>query len=70
MEFSYALHSKERNIPWNYLNISKIFITFLLMVLTLVDLGFSVHKSSNDVVPDVEYYSPIIKIITFVRIDL
>ncbi|XP_077285786.1 multidrug-Resistance like Protein 1 isoform X3 [Arctopsyche grandis] len=66
MEISYILHSKDRNIPWNFLNLIKLFITSLLLVLTLVDLGFAVHKSSGgEDVPDVEYYSPMVKIISF-----
>lgn len=62
----YILKSKERNIPWNILNISKSIITILLIVITFVDLGVTVHGSSNgEQVHEVDYYSPIIKILTF-----
>ncbi|XP_013142439.1 PREDICTED: multidrug resistance-associated protein 1 [Papilio polytes] len=62
----YILNSKERNIPWNILNISKLVITCLLIVLKFVDLGVTVHKSSKDEeVFNADYYSPIIKILTF-----
>lgn len=66
----YILNSKERNIPWNILNISKLFITCLLIVLKFVDLGVTVHTSSQEdmAVFSADYYSPIIKILTFVSI--
>ncbi|KAJ2942610.1 hypothetical protein O0L34_g2077 [Tuta absoluta] len=63
----YILNSKERNIPWNPLNITKLLVTFLLIVLKFVDLGVTVHRSSKDEeeVFGVEYYSPVIKLLTF-----
>nr|XP_021201313.2 multidrug resistance-associated protein 1 isoform X4 [Helicoverpa armigera] len=63
----YILNSKERNIPWNILNISKLLITCLLIVLKFVDLGVTVHTSSQGEkeVFNADYYSPIIKILTF-----
>lgn len=66
----YIVSSKERNIPWNILNISKLIITSLLIVLTFVDLGVTVHRESkeDDNVFSVDYYTPIIKILTFVSI--
>ncbi|XP_077285787.1 multidrug resistance-associated protein 1-like [Arctopsyche grandis] len=67
MEVFYILHSKDRNIPWSTLNTSKLLITILLLLLTISDLGLSVYKSFNEEhVPNVEYYTPIIKIISFV----
>ncbi|KAG6453080.1 multidrug resistance-associated protein 1 isoform X1 [Manduca sexta] len=67
LDIYYILHSKERNIPWNILNISKLVITCLLIVLKFVDLGVAVHTSSNgeEKVYNADYYSPIIKILTF-----
>ncbi|XP_038214940.1 multidrug resistance-associated protein 1 isoform X1 [Zerene cesonia] len=64
----YILHSKEKNIPWNILNISKLIITILLIVLKFVDLGVTVHKSSKEEedVFNADYYCPIVKIFTFV----
>ncbi|XP_072938928.1 multidrug resistance-associated protein 1 isoform X2 [Epargyreus clarus] len=62
----YILHSKERNIPWNILNITKLIITCLLIVLKFVDLGVTVHRSSKEeTVFNADYYSPIVKILTF-----
>ncbi|XP_048480556.1 multidrug resistance-associated protein 1 isoform X3 [Plutella xylostella] len=65
-EAYYILNSKEGVIPWNVLNITKLSLTSLLIVLTFVDLGVTVHKTSEEQpVYDVDYYSPIVKILTF-----
>lgn len=66
----YILNSKEKNIPWNPLNITKLIITCLLIVLKFVDLGVAVHTSSKgeQEVFNADYYSPVIKILTFVSI--
>ncbi|CAG9578808.1 unnamed protein product [Danaus chrysippus] len=61
----YIYNSKERNIPWNALNICKLVFTFLLIVLKFVDLGVIIHKSSNEEVFDVDCYAPVVKILTF-----
>ncbi|CAH0714288.1 unnamed protein product, partial [Brenthis ino] len=68
LDLFYILNSKERNIPWNLLNISKLVITCLLIVLKFVDLGVTVHKSSkeDEDVFNADYYSPIVKILTFI----
>ncbi|XP_053612777.1 multidrug resistance-associated protein 1 isoform X2 [Plodia interpunctella] len=69
LDIYYILHSKERNIPWNILNISKLVITCFLIVIKFVDLGVVVHISSQEEpafpVYSADYYSPIIKILTF-----
>nr|UEO57355.1 ABCC1 [Conogethes punctiferalis] len=67
LDIYYILHSKEKNIPWNILNKSKLFITCLLIVVKFVDLGVTVHNSSQKetIISNAEYYSPIILILTF-----
>ncbi|XP_047989436.1 multidrug resistance-associated protein 1 isoform X3 [Leguminivora glycinivorella] len=67
LETYYIISSKERNIPWNPLNISKLIITSLLIVLTFADLGTTVHRFSRqeEDVFNVDYYTPIVKILTF-----
>ncbi|CAF4848492.1 unnamed protein product [Pieris macdunnoughi] len=68
LETYYILNSKERNIPWNIFNISKLIITILLIVLKFVDLGVTVHKASKEEedVFNVDFYGPVVKILTFV----
>nr|QCO93576.1 ATP-binding cassette subfamily C member 5 [Chilo suppressalis] len=67
LDLYYILHSKEKNIPWNILNITKLVVNCLLIVVKFVDLGVTVHNSSqkDKVVANADYYSPIIKILTF-----
>ncbi|CAB3223722.1 unnamed protein product [Arctia plantaginis] len=67
LDVYYILNSKEKNIPWNILNTSKLVITCLLIVLKFVDLGVTVHNASREdlEVFSADYYSPIIKIFTF-----
>ncbi|XP_039751038.1 multidrug resistance-associated protein 1 isoform X2 [Pararge aegeria] len=64
----YIINSKERNIPWNILNISKLLVTCLLILLKFVDLGVTVHKSSKEEedVFNADYYAPTVKILTFI----
>ncbi|XP_045485372.1 multidrug resistance-associated protein 1 isoform X2 [Pieris rapae] len=68
LEIYYILNSKERNIPWNIFNISKLILTILLIVLKFVDLGVTVHKASkvDEEVFNVDFYAPVVKILTFV----
>ncbi|KAL4706573.1 hypothetical protein ACJJTC_015771, partial [Scirpophaga incertulas] len=67
LEIYYMLFSKERNIPWNTLNISKFLVNCVLIVLMFVDLGVKVHNSSQKekFVSNADYYSPITIIFTF-----
>ncbi|VEN40411.1 unnamed protein product [Callosobruchus maculatus] len=70
LEVYYIISSKKRNVPWNWLNITKLTIILALIVLTLVDLvtAFKSAASSDSVVYSVDIYSPLIKIFTFVSI--
>jgi len=66
LETYYILHSKTRNIPWNWLNISKLVVTAVLVILAAADLGHSIAQSASDGdVSSADFYSPIIKIATF-----
>ncbi|KAL0880786.1 hypothetical protein ABMA27_001981 [Loxostege sticticalis] len=67
LDIYYILHSKEKNIPWNPLNITKLIITSVLIVVKFVDLGVTVHNSSQkeNIVSNADYYSPIFLILTF-----
>lgn len=66
LETYYILHSTTRNIPWNWLNVSKLVLTVLLVVLGAADLGHSIEQSaSGEDVSSADFYSPLIKIATF-----
>ncbi|XP_067009700.2 multidrug resistance-associated protein 1 isoform X3 [Anabrus simplex] len=67
LETYYILHSKSRNIPWNWLNISKLIITCLLIVLSAADLGQAIQQNNSGEMErySVDYYVPVIKMVTF-----
>lgn len=68
LEVYYILHSKKRDIPWNYLNMSKLFGTAVLFVLTVSNLVTAIKSgtSSESVYQKVDIYTPIIKLLSFV----
>nr|CAD7457915.1 unnamed protein product [Timema tahoe] len=66
LETYYILHSKTKNVPWNWLNISKIILTALLIVLSIADVGLVASRHSNEFETfSVDYYTPIIRMVTF-----
>lgn len=73
LEVFYILHSKKRDIPWNWLNVLKLVGTGALFMLTVVDLGAYIYQSTSSddesaTLYNVDIYSPIIKMTTFVCI--
>ncbi|XP_067207174.1 multidrug resistance-associated protein 1 isoform X3 [Linepithema humile] len=66
MEAYYLLNSKRRNVPYTWLFISKQVLTIGLILLSIVDLGVAIHESTYRTVYNVDYYTPFIKIISFV----
>lgn len=68
MEAYYLLNSRRKNVPYTWLYISKQVLTTILIVLTIVDLGRAVYKSYYETVYNVDYYTPFVKIISFVSI--
>lgn len=62
------MNSKNRNIPWNSLSIAKVTITFTIITLTFIDLLKLSYKSTT--VYNIHIYTPLLKILTFVRIHL
>ncbi|KAK7866924.1 hypothetical protein R5R35_001662 [Gryllus longicercus] len=67
LETYYILNSKFRNIPWNWLNISKLFLTVVLIGLSIADFGYALWKNDQErEVNSVEYYTPLIKLVSFI----
>jgi ATP-binding cassette subfamily C (CFTR/MRP) protein 1 len=64
LEVYYILHSKKRDIPWNWVNVSKLLGTAVLFVLTVTDLVTSINSSESDTY-NVDIYTPIIKLLSF-----
>ncbi|XP_055643285.1 multidrug resistance-associated protein 1 isoform X8 [Toxorhynchites rutilus septentrionalis] len=63
IELFYLRHSRNRNIPWGTLNISKLAVISMLVILSLVDVIKAI--SADGSVPPVYFYTPVIKIATF-----
>lgn len=68
LEIYYIKLSGDRNIPKNFLNQSKIVLIALITILTIVDLVYAISNDEDGAVHAVHYYSPVIKIATFVRV--
>ncbi|XP_071638104.1 multidrug resistance-associated protein 1 isoform X1 [Temnothorax longispinosus] len=65
MEAYYFLNSKRRNVPYTWLFISKQVLTVGLILLSIVDLGVAIHASTYRTVHNVDYCTPIVKIVSF-----
>ncbi|KAF2879992.1 hypothetical protein ILUMI_26180, partial [Ignelater luminosus] len=61
-EVSYIINSKHKDIPWNFLNIPKLFITCVLITLSITDVVTAIVQGE---VYNVDIYSPIVKALTF-----
>lgn len=66
MEAYYLINSKRRNVPYTWLFISKQVLTVALIILSIVEILLAMNASGHRMVYSVEYYTPFIKIITFV----
>ncbi|KAK9886056.1 hypothetical protein WA026_014839 [Henosepilachna vigintioctopunctata] len=62
-EVHYSLNSKARNIPWNFLNVSKLSITLFLCVLSIAEL-INNYNSIRELY-GVDVYTPLIKLLGF-----
>jgi len=63
MEAYYLINSKRRNVPYTWLFISKQVLTIALILLSVIEIILVVQASEDY---SVEYYTPFIKIVTFV----
>lgn len=71
LEVYYILNSKKRNIPWNWLNITKVLLTIVLILLSFTDLvtNLAYSESAEFTVYNVDIYTPVIKALSFVSIN-
>ncbi|KAL6447242.1 hypothetical protein ACFW04_001485 [Cataglyphis niger] len=66
MEAYYLINSKRRNVPYTWLFISKQVLTVVLIILSIVEILLAINANGHRKVYNVEYYTPFIKIITFI----
>ncbi|XP_062705317.1 multidrug resistance-associated protein 1-like [Aedes albopictus] len=60
--------SRYRDIPWNWLNISKIVITFMLMVMSWIDLGMVVNYHNQEDVFDVQILVAVFNAVAYITV--
>lgn len=58
--------SADRNVPKNFLNLTKIVLTASLALLSIMDLVYAISYTDSGVVAAVNFYTPVVKIATFV----
>lgn len=63
-------NAMNRNVPWGVLNCSKLVLTAALIILTAVDLIMALNSRMEAHIYPVDFYTPIIKIATFVSTGL
>lgn len=66
LDVFYIKNSINRNIPRGFLNVSKLILTGALILLSIVDLIVVIVNNEDQDVYPVDYYTPPIKIATFV----
>uniref|UniRef100_A0A336MEP5 ABC-type glutathione-S-conjugate transporter n=1 Tax=Culicoides sonorensis TaxID=179676 RepID=A0A336MEP5_CULSO len=69
LEIFYMKNSPTKDIPFSFWNLSKIILNVAIVILTVVDLGLAIKYKSNDdpqIIFPVHFYTPIIKIVTFI----
>uniref|UniRef100_A0A1B0CDW9 ABC transmembrane type-1 domain-containing protein n=2 Tax=Lutzomyia longipalpis TaxID=7200 RepID=A0A1B0CDW9_LUTLO len=66
IEIYYIRSSRNRDIPWGFLNAAKVAVTCALVILTTVDLIKAIVIQEDAEVFAVHFYTPVIKIASFV----
>lgn len=66
IELHYIRRSPNKNIPWTWKNVIKLGLTVFLIILTFVDIGIAISKQDAFAVHQVHFYTPVIKIASFV----
>lgn len=70
LDIFYIKKAMNRNVPWGVLNISKLIGTAALLLLTIVDLCMAASRNSEGIIYPVDFYTPVIKIVSFVSCSL
>uniref|UniRef100_A0A182MKW0 ABC-type glutathione-S-conjugate transporter n=1 Tax=Anopheles culicifacies TaxID=139723 RepID=A0A182MKW0_9DIPT len=64
LELFYLRKSANKDVPWSIVNVSKLLIIVSLIILTVVDLVKAI--STDGISAPVYYYTPVIKLATFI----
>lgn len=61
--------SENRDIPWNFLNLTKTGLTALLVILTIIEFGFTIATDKDDIeltnIYSVDYLNITILMLTY-----
>ncbi|XP_076628337.1 multidrug-Resistance like Protein 1 isoform X1 [Colletes latitarsis] len=68
IEVYYLINSKRKNIPYTWLYVSKQVFIAALIVLSIIDLGEAIHRSTSRFVYSVDYCTPLVKIISLILV--
>lgn len=66
LEVFYIRNNINRNTPWGFVNVAKLILTAGLIVLSLIDLIVVIANQEDQDVFPIDFYTPVIKIATFV----
>lgn len=66
LEIYYIKHSGDKLIPKTFINQTKLALTVVITVLTIVDLVYAISKEDGGSVYPVHFYTPVVKIASFV----
>lgn len=65
------LSSKQKNIPWNWLNITKLLVTTILIILLAGELLITFGVSDDrKAVYDINFFASLIKFLTVVSLEI
>lgn len=68
LEIFYIKSSINRNIPYGFLNVTKLFLSGVLILVSIIDAVVAIANNGHREVYPVDYYTPAIKVATFVCI--
>ena len=68
LELYYLRKSANKDVPWSFVNVSKLLVIGSLIVLTIVDLAKAI--STDGISAPLFYYTPVIKLASFVSVEI
>uniref|UniRef100_A0A6E8W115 Multidrug resistance-associated protein 1 n=1 Tax=Anopheles coluzzii TaxID=1518534 RepID=A0A6E8W115_ANOCL len=68
LELYYLRKSANKDVPWSFVNVSKLLVIGSLIVLTIVDLAKAI--STDGISAPLFYYTPVIKLASFIFVAI
>ncbi|KAJ6647722.1 Multidrug resistance-associated protein 1 [Pseudolycoriella hygida] len=70
MDVVYIKRSMNANVPWGILNVSKLILTAALISLSAIDVFVAMSLNDSGKIFPVDFYTPLVKMLTFVLSSL